>query len=235
MKISDLMTKDVVSVSPETTLAAAIQLMTDRRVSGLPVVKDGVLVGLVTEGDLLRRAEIGTAEKSGWLASFFAPGSAAEAYVTANGQRIEEVMTQDVITIDENTSVAEAARLMQSKHIRRLPVIRGGKLVGILARADILRALAATLANRNGPPGTDAEISRLLYAEIQRQNWLPRLGFQAKVVDGVIELSGVLPDERERSALRVIAENIPGAKGVRDKLVCIEPISGAVIDSPGQG
>jgi CBS domain-containing protein len=234
MKISDVMSRDIVTATPDMALKDALELMVRHGVSGLPVVNpDGTLIGIMTEGDLLRRAEIGTAgECPGWLACLFAPGRSALDYVRSHARKIEELMTHEVITIAAGDSLADAIALMQAHRIKRLPVVENGRLIGIVSRADVLRTLLTKLSGVPAVSATDAEILGRIRAEISRHRWLPRLNIDLNVKDGVVELLGVISDERERTALRVIAENTPGTKGVRDRLVCVEPLSGAVIDYP---
>lgn len=230
MNASDLMTAPVVTVSPDTQVVEAVRLMLDRGLSGLPVVaKNGAIVGILTEGDLMRRVEIGNYGPSGSLRAFFAPGKYAEDYVQAHARTVDDVMTRDVRCIAEDTPLARAADIMLTANIKRLPVTRDAKLVGILARRDLLKAIMLG-DNQPSTAVTDAEIEHAMRKAMHQENWVPRVGVQIRIADGVIELSGSVPDERERSALRVIAENVPGAKGVVDHLVCIEPISGAVMD-----
>jgi CBS domain-containing protein len=203
-------------------------------ISGLPVINpDRTLAGIMTEGDLLRRAEIGTAGNSpGWLACLFTPGRSAHDFVRAHARKVEELMTREVITVAAGDSLADAIALMQAHGIKRLPVVENGRLTGIVSRADVLRALLTKLSGVPVVSATDAEILDRIRAEISRHGWLPRLNIDLNVRDGVVELLGIIPDERERAALRVIAENTPGTKSVRDRLICVEPLSGAVIDSP---
>ena len=233
MKISDVMSRSVVTATPNMQLKEALELIVRHRVSGLPVVDpDGALAGIITEGDLLRRAEIGTAGKSpGWLACLVAPGRSALDYVRTHARKVRELMSREVITVAAGAPLEDAISLMQAHHIKRLPVVENGRLIGIVSRADVLRALLTCLSSQSNVTASDAEITGHIRAEISKQGWLPRLNIHVNVRDGVIELRGVIPDDRERTALRVIAENTPGATSIRDRLVCVEPLSGTVIDS----
>ena len=231
MQVSDIMTRDVIFATADMTIEAAAALMVNNRLSGLPVVAgDGGLAGMITEGDLLRRVEIEAEGKpAGWLSSFFRPGQCARDYARTHGRKVGELMSDEIVTVSPTTSVSEAARLLESHRITRLPVLEDNRLVGIVTRADLLKALLAALPETSGETLPDGELHRRVIAECARQGWVPRVGFSVAAKDGYIVLSGVVPDESERVALRVIAENVPGARGVRDNLVCIEPLSGAVL------
>jgi CBS domain-containing protein len=229
MIVSDIMTRDVVTVSPGAQLQDAVELMIGRKVSGLPVVaEDGEVVGMLTEGDLLRRAEIGTEGKSpGWFEMFFLPGSSALDYVRTHGRKIEMLMSTDVISIAPDAPLTAATRLMRDRHIKRLPVVENGRLVGILSRSDLMKSLAEALRPRAA--GSDDEIRARLAAELKTQMWFPRAQVRTTVTNGVVEFCGTIFDESQRAALQAIAQTA-GATAVSDKLVCIEPISGALID-----
>jgi CBS domain-containing protein len=231
----------VISVTPQTTIAEAAQLLLDNRISGLPVVDPGgAVVGIVTEGDLLRRVETGTERRhSHWLEFLIAPGRLAREYTDANARNVGEVMSADVVSVTPQEALPEVIRLMEHHHVKRLPVIEAGRLVGIVSRANLVRALLDNLAAPPGKPAPgdavagDAEIRERIVAEIAKQPWGPRASVDVRVKDGAVELYGTITDERERTALRVLAENQPAVTAVRDHLVWIEPVSGFVIPAVG--
>ena len=231
MNAREIMSRRVITVTPETTIEEAIRLMLDHRISGLPVVEaDGALAGIVTEGDLLRRFETGTDKRhSGWVSLLLGPGRLAAEYTRSHAHKVGEVMTTEVASVSTETPLAEVVELMEDRHIKRVPVTDGGKLVGIVSRANLVAALANQLAKDRGSPLSDDDIRRAILAEIDKQPWGPRESVDAVVRDGVVELHGTILDERERSALIVAAENLPGVKVVRDKLVWVEPNSGMVL------
>ncbi|MGE0260583.1 MAG: CBS domain-containing protein [Alphaproteobacteria bacterium] len=232
MKISDIMTHPVITVTAETTVAEAAELMIGHRISGLPVVDAaGEVAGIVTEGDLLRRAETGTERRRArWLEFLIAPGRLASEYAHANGRRVGEVMTDTVVSVGPDDAVADLIDLMERRRIKRVPVIDQGRLVGIVSRANLVRALVRNLPrpeNASGIP--DAAIRDLILVEIAKQPWGPRASVDVRVENGVVELHGAVTDDRERPALRVLAENVPGVKEVRDRLTWVEPLSGFVV------
>jgi len=234
MNASDVMSGNVLSVRPEATIAEAIRLMLDNRISGLPVLDEtGRLVGILTEGDLLRRGETGTERhRPRWLEILMGPGRLAEEYVRTHGRRIAEVMTRDPVGVSPDTPLEEIVALMERHRIKRVPVLDGDVPVGILSRADLLRGLAGVLAEAPAAAASDEEIHERILAELARAAWVPRDGVAITVENGVVDLNGVILDEKERVALRVAAENVPGVRAVQDHLVWVEPVSGTVIDAP---
>jgi len=235
MQAAHIMTRNVVSVRPETTILEAVRLMLQHSISGLPVVDShGHIVGIVTEGDFLRRVEMDTQrERTRWVQFLLGPGRLAEEYVRSAGRTVEDVMTQSVHTIDERTSLSDAVELMERHRIKRLPVLRDRKLVGIVTRANLLHALASLAGEIKATPATDEEIRERLLARLNQENWAPLGLIDIIVRNGIVEIWGTLLDERKRRALTLAAENVPGVKGVRDHLIYVEPMSGMGFGPPG--
>jgi CBS domain-containing protein len=231
VKASDVMSRKVETVMGAASLEEAARLMIEKRISGLPVVDDrGTVVGMITEGDLMRRAETGTDRHGSWLASFLSAGHVAQDYVHSHARKVAELIDGTVISVAPDASLVEVVAVMESRRVRRVLVIDGGHLVGIVARADLVRALMKLMPGSGEAPAvTDAQIRARFLKEVDEQQWTPAAGIDSEVKDGIIELHGIITDERMRTALRVIAENIRGARGVRDHLVCVELISGAVV------
>ncbi len=227
MLIHAVMTSPAIAVRPETPIADAAKIMLDNHISGLPVVNaNGDVVGIVSEGDFVRRAELRTERKRFWLLDFLtSPGKLADEYVLTHGRTVDEVMTCDVVTVKPTTMLAEAVDLMEKHHVKRLPVVSRGKLVGIVSRSDLLKTLTrylpAPLSNAK-----DREIEAAIINELAAQSWGRGGSIRVKVVDGVAELSGGILDERERLAAKVAAENTPGVRAVSDQLVYIDPLIG---------
>ncbi len=224
MKVADVMTRGVISIAPGETMARAARLMLQYDVSGFPVIDNGKLVGIVTEGDFLRRAESGTERhRPRWIEFLSSPGRLAEEYAHAHGRKVAEVMTGDVVTIGEDADLEDAARLMESHHVKRLPVVTAGAVVGMLTRANLVRAFIVGLPKATAAPMNDSEIREQLVGEFDRQPWAPRGLITVTVENGIVGLEGVIRDERQRAALRIAAENIPGVKRVDDHLLTIDP------------
>jgi CBS domain-containing protein len=234
MNASDVMTRNIVTVPRGGSIAEAIRLMLDNRVSGLPVLDDeDKVVGIVTEGDLLRRSETGTERhRPRWLEFLMGPGRIAEEYVRTHGRKVEEIMTRNLVSVTADTPLDDVVQMMERRRIKRVPVLAGDLLVGMVSRADLLRALARTLDEQPAATHSDDEILESIHAELAKAAWVPRDGLGITVTNGVVDLNGVILDEQEREALRVVAENSPGVKAVEDHLVWIEPVSGVVVDPP---
>jgi CBS domain-containing protein len=219
MEVADVMTQDVVSVGPDASIARAVRLMVDRKLSGLPVVDSaGCMVGIITERDFLRRAELGTErERPSWLEFVLGPGRLADEYVHVHGRKVKDVMTPQVVSTTEDALLDEVVRLMERHQVKRLPVLRGGRLVGIVSRSDLLRALA-NLANQAPRTASDAEIRSRVLAEFARQRWAALACPEVTVRNGIVLVSGTIVDEAQRRAVRVAVENVPGVKGFEDEL-----------------
>jgi CBS-domain-containing membrane protein len=236
MKVAEIMTQPAITVRPETTIAEAAGLLLEHRISGLPVVDAaGEVVGIVTEGDLLRRAETGTERRHArWLEFLITPGRLAREYAGAHARKVGEVMAPDVVSIAPQDPLEEVVRLMETRHIKRLPVIDAGRLVGIVSRANLVRALVDKLARpAAAAAGDGAAIRERILGDIAKQRWAPQASVDVRVSDGVVELYGTITDDRERAALVVLAENTVGVKAVHDQLVWVEPMSGFVIPAEG--
>ncbi|WP_202913074.1 CBS domain-containing protein [Acuticoccus sediminis] len=217
MQTKDIMTTPVVSVAPETGVSDVARLLLERHVSAVPVIDSaGRLVGMVSEGDFLRRAEDGSHRHgSWWLRLFAGSGENAADYVKTHGRSAADVMTRDVVTVTEDMPAGDVAHLLETKRIKRVPVLRNGKVVGIVSRADLLRGLAA---QRHAPADTasieDETIRKQILEEIRTADWAPTYGVSVVVVDGIVQFWGVVDSHEQGEALRVAAGNVPGVKGV---------------------
>jgi CBS domain-containing protein len=226
MKAREIMSLEVVSVSPDASILEAVRLMLQNRISGLPVVdRQGTLVGVVTEGDFLRRAETGTQRKRArWIEFFMGQGQSADEYVRTHGRKVADVMTPTPITITEDTRLDDIVNLMEQRAVKRLPVARQGRVVGIVSRANLLHALASVVGELPASATTDVTIREQIMSELSNKAW-SRRDFNVVVRDGVVELWGEILDEREREAAKIAAENVAGVKTVKDHLVWGEPMS----------
>lgn len=224
MKVGEVMTRGVISIAPTDSMKKAAQLMLQYDMSGFPVMDCGKLVGIVTEGDFLRRAEIGTERhRTRWIELLVAPGQLAEEYAHAHGRKVEEVMTRDVVTVADEASLEEAVRLLERYHIKRLPVVKGGAIVGIISRANLLHALIVGSPKAATASMSDAAIREALMATLDKEPWALHGLVNAIVENGIVDFGGVIHDERQRLALRIAAENIPGVKEVRDHRLELDP------------
>jgi len=229
MQAQDVMARDVLTVMPKTSITVALDLMLKRKVSGLPVLdENGKLVGILTEGDLLRRRETGTGTKhrSRLLSFIVGPGREAEEFVHSNSRMVGDLMTPSVVSVPETATLDDIVTMMEKHHIRRVPVMKGDHLVGIVSRADLLRALQQKIADEQAEPDSDAKIEKTLIDTLAGSSWTAASNVGVTVTDGTVTFNGFVYDERARAALRVAAENIPGVKNVVDQLVWIDVATG---------
>jgi CBS domain-containing protein len=231
MLAGDVMTRKVISVVSDASVMQAAALMLKHQISGLPVVdSSGVLLGIISEGDFLRRAELGTQRRRPrWLALLIGPGRLASEYVHACGRKVKEIMTPNPYTVTEATPVTEVVQLMERHRIKRVPVVCGRRLVGIVSRADLLGALARLARATETVATNDAEIRRCVMAELRKQSWAPLDLINVIVRDRTVELQGTITEDNARQAMVVAAENVPGVRAVHDHLVWVEPVSGMTV------
>jgi len=233
MRAHQIMTRSVVTVTPDATILEAANTMLQHHVSGLPVVDAaGKLVGIVSEGDFIRRSEIGTQRKrSRWLRFVLGTGADATDYVREHGRKVSEVMTSEPLTIAEDATLEELVTSMETNGIKRLPVMRGAKLVGIVSRANLLQAVASLAHEIPDPTADDDHIRSRIIQALEKHDWSP-FGLNVIVRDGIVHLSGVITDEDSRQAAMVAAENVSGVRKVHDHLCWVEAMSGMYLESP---
>ena len=226
MKASDIMTAAVVSIGPGDTVQHAAELMVRHRVSALPVVEiDGKLMGMVSEGDLLRREETHTEKKrSWWLELVTSYETSAKEYVKAFGLHVRDVMTPGAVTVGESASLAEIAELLETKQIKRVPVMRGSAVVGIVSRANLVQAIASLprLVVPDSNPD-DPAIRARVTAELRKQRWSPGSTANVVVHNGIVHLWGTVFTATERNAIHVVVERIPGVRGLDDHMMYYVP------------
>jgi CBS domain-containing protein len=220
MRARDAMVRAVVTASPDTTVEKLARLMINLRISGVPVLDgDGRLVGIVTEGDLLRRAETGTERhRSRWSELFSSNSRLAAEYIKSHAKRVADIMTREVVSIDEMATLAEIADLLETKQIKRVPVVHDGRIVGIVSRADLLQVLASG-GVKTADEDRDRTIRDQLLTKLRSQKWADASEGRVVVSDGVVHFWGIVGSEAERKALRVAAENTPGVLGIEDHTI----------------
>jgi CBS domain-containing protein len=214
--VADVMSRDVITVGPETPIHKAAQLMTQHGISGLPVVDAaGTVVGIVSEGDLILRQK--PRERAGWWRLFFEDGERlARDYRKAVGTTVAEVMTTAVISISPDVPIASAAFILDKHRVRRLPVIRDGGLVGIVSRGDLVKALAAAPARELTVP--DAVLISEMRERMARELWVDGYGIVVQARDGRLSLWGIVAGPEEKAALETMARAIEGCHGVDNHL-----------------
>ena len=230
MLVKDAMTRGAIAVPETAGLSEAVETMLHSGISAVLVLDfRKALVGILSEGDLLRRSELGTeGRRPRWLEELLSGGRLAHSFAHSHGRRVSEVMTREIVSVGEDADLSEAVDLMIKRRVKRLPVMRGGEVVGVISRSDLLKILFLALPH-NSRPRPDADIGAAIQAEIDIQRWTPRASIRVSVKDGEVTLDGAISDDRLREGLRVIAENTPGVKAVHDRLAWIEPNSGFLI------
>jgi CBS domain-containing protein len=232
MRAMDVMTSEVITVEPTTSVQAVAALLSERGISGVPVVNGNrQVIGIISEGDLLHRAETGTERRTERHRPRWFDGVAsrelARDYVKSHGRTVSDVMTRDVITVSDTTDLADVAMLLETKRIKRVPVIRSGQLVGLISRANLVRALAATKSAPAAAAEDDRSIRTKLMTELNGREWVRAWPEDIIVKDQVVHLW--ISDDRsaeERRALRVAAENTPGVRGVEEHVVPVPMFPG---------
>ena len=234
MLVKDAMSPGLIGVPETASLWQALHLMVARNVSSLIVFDAiGAAVGILSEGDLMRRAEFGAEKKRPRWIDFLLGGHAARDYARSHGRRVDEIMTRGVLTVEANAEVGEAVDAMLRARVRRLLVTSGAAPVGVISRSDLVRALIRVMPDPGGPRD-DAAIEADIEAEIARQPWAPGATVRVVVEDGVATLEGSVTDDNLRDGLKVLAENVAGVRSVRDRLAWIEPNSGLCIAAPDE-
>ncbi|MCC7271710.1 MAG: CBS domain-containing protein [Alphaproteobacteria bacterium] len=221
MRARDVMTAPVLTVRPDTKIADIARLLIDKHISAAPVVDDaGYIVGIVSEGDLLRRAEIGTEKRRPWwLEMLTSPDLLANEYVKSHGLVASEIMTKEVVTVKEDTPIQEIADLLEAHRIKRVPVVKRRKVVGIVSRANLLQGLAVHGSPKPGRTAeTDQSLRDAVMKTINRQPWAGGAVYNVLVTKRVVHLWGFVRSTEERQAMIVAAENVPGVKDVEDHL-----------------
>jgi len=236
MNVADVMTRHVISVSPDATVEAAARQMLERGISGLMVVDPkGELAGVVTEGDLLRRDEIGTVRhRPWWLRMLLSPGRQAADFTRAHGRRVRDVMTQDVVTVAADAALEEVVEAMERHRIKRVPVTENNRVIGVVSRADLLRALVVAERHDRPVATDDRSIRQAILDAMDKQSWTPLTTLNVTVADRVVDIWGTITNDEERRAICVVAENTPGVQQVNDHMVFVEPYSGTVVDGPAE-
>ena len=226
MQAKDVMTTNVVTVTPSTRIQDIAKLLLERKISGVPVVDpDDRVLGIVSEGDLMQRIENETERHRSWWLGFVASREQrAEEYVKSHGTRAGDVMTTDVVTVGEDVAIGEIARILEERRIKRVPVVRDGKLVGIISRANLLHGLAARKEEAPAAPSIDDRaIREAVIGALEKEGWVTHGSLNVIVTDGVVELWGWVESEDERQAFKIATENVPGVRFVEDHLGSVAP------------
>ena len=221
MKAADVMVRTVITVHPDAVVGEVVDLLVANRISAVPVVDDkGKVVGVVSEGDLLRRAEAGTdLRRSHWLEWLVPSQTLAAEFVKSHSRRVSDIMTRRVISVSPETPLDEVATTLERNGIKRVPVIENGKLVGILSRANLVQALATIYKQSTTPAVDDAKLRDNIMAELESKTWAHPSLLNVTVKGGTVDLWGIVDSNAEKHAVRVAAEVTPGVKVVNDNVM----------------
>jgi CBS domain-containing protein len=223
MKALDVMVRDVVTVRPDDSVAEAVRLLAEHDVSALPVVDiDDNVVGVISEADLVHREEIGTEKHRSWWLEAVTPASTlAGEFAKSHGRRVDEVMSTDVVSAAEDTPLGEIATILERYRIKRVPILRGGKLVGIVSRSNLIQALASSRTPAAAGSGADADrkIRSELLDRLGHQDWTDFGERNIIVNSGIVHLWGLVGSPEEHKALIALAEGVPGVVRVADEMI----------------
>ena len=227
MLARDMMSRDVISVTPETSIVDAANLLLSERLSSAPVVDaQGRLTGIVSERDFIHRMEIGTGPRHGWWQTFSRdPEEHTAEFLKVHGVQVSHVMTRRVVTAEEETTLGHIVDTMDRFDISQVPIVRGDKVVGMVSRSDILRLFARLPRPASAEVKGDDEIRQALDALLRETAWATVTSVSSSVnrdvKQGVVSLGGVVGSERERAALLIAVSAIPGVKAVEADLAVV--------------
>ena len=234
MRASDIMTRQVITIDADSTVADAAKRMLEKHISGMPVVDaEGRVVGIISEGDLLRRSEVNTARDSGgrrqswWLSLLAGPFATqseerAEVYTKEHSHRVRDVMTHNVVCVDDDATLEKVVSTMESRRIKRVPVVSDHRIVGIISRANLMRVLTSVASDIPAPTTDDRSLRAKVIEAFKDQSWAPDFGENIVVRDGIVQLWGTVSSDAHREALVVAARNVPGVKGVEDNIDVVD-------------
>ncbi|MBT2785253.1 MULTISPECIES: CBS domain-containing protein [unclassified Halomonas] len=219
MQAIDIMTPKVVSVGPDAEVREIAQLLLNHRISAVPVVDDEHrVIGIVSEGDLMRRVKNDGNHRDAWWLTLFTGGKDAGDYVKSHGRKAHEVMTPNPMTVEENTPLHTIARMLEKHHIKRVPVLRDGKLVGIVSRANLLQGIANAAVAPTQSPTDDRQIREAILKEVENNTGVQVEGISVIVDGGAVEVWGLVESLEQKQAVAVAAENVPGVTKVENHL-----------------
>ncbi|HVU21882.1 MAG TPA: CBS domain-containing protein [Rhizomicrobium sp.] len=231
MKAKDVMTRRIPTVAPDVAVVDAAKKMHKYRIGGLPVVEaSGKIAGIVTECDLLRCVDVTTGKRQpSWLQFLVGPTRAAEEFARSHARRVADVMTPDPFTVGEETPIEDIVGLMEGHNLKRIPVVRQGKIVGIVSRASLMSELLKTAKHGEARTADDRQLRQTILSEMDRTALAPSAMVDVQVDDGVATLTGTIFDERDRAALISLTENVAMVRAVQDRLACVP--CGASLDA----
>jgi CBS domain-containing protein len=230
VKAQDIMTRAVVTVGPHTLVPDVAAMMVEKHISGMPVVTEGgEIIGIVSQSDLLHRVETGTERQSSrkwWILNLADADALAREYAKAHGLRAQDVMSRYVISVRDDAELRDVADILDTHRIKRVPVLQSGRLVGIITRGDLVRALSQVQTSKSAKTVDDAALHKTLHDRIQAQPWVNESCISVTVNHGVVELWGFVDTVDQRSALRALVEETNGVAHLEDKITVGVPLKG---------
>lgn len=225
MRAKQVMTRQIHTVAANASVYEAAQVMLNAGISAAPVVDvDGTLIGIVSEADLMYRSEIGTAPGKSWLQRLLSDDAVlANDYIRAHSHRVADVMTKNLVTADERATLGEIATLMQRHRVKRIPIVRDGKVVGIVSRANLLQGLLAREPASSEDPAGNEKVRSLVTSELARHGWATNQTACVVAENGVVHLWGFVNSDAVRDAYRIAAENVRGVKRVENHMKVLPP------------
>ncbi len=230
MQAHEIMTRDVVSVRSDTSVRDIAALMAEKRISGVPVLTDdGKIIGMVSESDLLHRAEVGTERRHKWWFRTFADADGlAREYAKAHGLKAHDIMSRYVISVRDDAELRDVADILDNQRIKRVPVVQEGRLVGIITRGDLVRALSQVQISKAAKKIDNAALHKILHDRIRAQSWINDSYINLTVKDGVVELWGFAATPDQHTGLRALVEETEGVSAVKDNLTIAGPLRGGI-------
>ncbi len=224
MRAHQIMNRSVITVTAGTPIADAARIMLRNHIGGLPVVDAaGKLVGIITDGDFLRRAEIGTERKRGrWLDMLVGRGRIGADFVHSHGRTVGDIMSLNPVTVSENATLAEVAQIMEDRHVKRLPVVNQDRLLGIITYTDFVQTVADLASAVPGPTPDDDSLRSAILDALDQAACKP-CRFNVVVRDGVAHLSGAVKNDKQRAKAVGVAKSVAGIKHVRDRMWVYPP------------
>lgn len=221
MNARDVMVSDVVTVGPDDLVSKAVQLLVDHDISALPVVDANQrVIGILSESDLLHREKIGTEKhRAWWLEAVTPPSVLALDYAKSHGRRVAELMSENIISANEDTPISEIATLLEKHRIKRVPILKDGRLIGIVSRSNLVQALASVHPRPEQDHLTDRGIRSAILARLAEQSWTDFGERNVVVSDGVVHLWGLVGSPEEHKALLALAESVKGVVEVSDEMI----------------
>ncbi|UYN94604.1 MAG: CBS domain-containing protein [Enhydrobacter sp.] len=217
------------TIKAEASVYDAAQILLNSGISAAPVVDaDHRMIGIVSEADLMYRPEIGTFPTKSWLQRLLTADESRRArdYIRSHAHRVADVMSRDVVSASEHADLQEIAELMQERGIKRIPIVRDGRLVGIVSRANLLQGLMARESSVGAAAIDDQAIQTAVSRAIATQGWASCQAPKVVVEKGTVHLWGTAPSEPIRDAIRIAAEAVRGTRRVHNHMI-VRPVAPA--------